>query len=424
MGMMIMGIVVPRFEIDLINKAGDWILIYGRRKTGKSYLVRKFVEFDRYYFVSRSGKIFRLTNDHFTFIAKEVFYEAIQRDLLEEKTVVIDEFHRLSEDLQDLLQALKPSSKARLILITSSLFYVEKIFGPKSPLLGIVTPIKIGVIQPRNILLALSNHIRDVETLLQMAPFAREPLLLNIIRDNQLIDDFLVRLSLVIKDVVPALIGEIFFEEGRELTRRYEAIIKAIAVGNHTPAKIASYISGITSESLSSSDVKSYLKLLEKMGIVSRVGIHRKNRYLYKIQSPMIWAHYYLDEKLGYGEQETPLGLITKEIRKLLPIFYEDFIIEFIAEILGGTVEKILKNEVDGIIKRKREAIAAIEVKMGSITEYEAKKFREKLKNHNLDIPAIVVAKNKIREPKIVSLTPKDIVEIAKDPEKLRKSLH
>ena len=98
-----MGIIVPRFEIDLINKAGDWILIYGRRKTGKSYLVRKFVEFDRYYFVSRSGKIFRLTNDHFTFIAKEVFYEAIQRDLLEEKTVVIDEFHRLSEDLQDLL---------------------------------------------------------------------------------------------------------------------------------------------------------------------------------------------------------------------------------------------------------------------------------------------------------------------------------
>jgi len=419
-----MGILVPRFEVDLINKAGDWILIYGRRKTGKSYLVRKFVEFDQYYFVSRSGKIFRLTNDRFTFITKEVFYEAIQRDLLEEKTVVVDEFHRLSEELQDLLQALRPSSKARLILITSSLFYVEKILGPKSPLLGIVTPIQIGMIKPRNIISALSNHIKDEEVLLQIAPFAREPLLLNIIHDDQLIDDFLARLSLTMKDIVPALIGEIFFEEGRELTRRYEAIMKAVAVGNHTPAKIASYISGITSEPLSSSDVKSYLKLLEKMGIVNRIGIHRKNRYLYKIQSPLIWAYYYLDEKLGYGEQEIPLEIITEEIRKLLPVFYEDFIVEFIAEILGGTIEKILKNEVDGIIKRKKEVIAAIEVKMGNITEYEAKKFREKLKSHNIDTSAIIVAKNKIRSPKIISLTPKDIVEIAKNPEKLRTLLH
>ena len=70
---MIMGIVVPRWEIETINSIGDWILIYGRRKTGKSFIVRNFVKFDEYYFVSRSGRIYELYDDRFRPLSRDVF---------------------------------------------------------------------------------------------------------------------------------------------------------------------------------------------------------------------------------------------------------------------------------------------------------------------------------------------------------------
>jgi len=56
--MMVMGIVVPRKEADIIKSLNEWLLIYGRRKTGKSFLVRRFIKFDEYYFVSRSGRVY------------------------------------------------------------------------------------------------------------------------------------------------------------------------------------------------------------------------------------------------------------------------------------------------------------------------------------------------------------------------------
>lgn len=421
--MIVMGIVIPRSEVDLIKGYTDWILIYGRRKTGKSFLIMKFIEYDEYYFVSRTGKIFRFVDDHFDFLDRNAFNEIIQRDLAEEKTIVIDEFHRLSEEFQDLLQAIKPKSRARLILITSSLFYVEKILGPKSPLLGIAKPTRIDIIKPRDTILALSAYISDVENLLLIAPFAREPLTLSLLNKETSLYSFLSRLIRTIKDIVPALIGEIFFEEGRELSRRYEAILRALSVGNHTPSKIASYISGITGGHLSSSDVKSYLRILNRMGLIRRIKIYNKNKYFYTIHSPLIRAYYYLDEKIGYGEQDIPHEIAISEIKKLLPFFYEELITDFLAEILGGTTEKTIKNEIDGIIKRKKEVLAAVEVKLGTITNYEVEKFTEKLRTKNINTTPIIVAKNKLKRQNIISLEPKDIIEIARKPNILTDNL-
>jgi len=68
-----------------------------------------------------------LADNIFKPISKEVFLDRIQRDIHEDKVIVIDEFHRLSEEFQDLLHAVKPRASAKIILITSSLFFAEKI---------------------------------------------------------------------------------------------------------------------------------------------------------------------------------------------------------------------------------------------------------------------------------------------------------
>ena len=103
--------------------------------------------------------------------------------------------------------------------------------------------------------------------------------MLNFLERTSNFEAFLAKMIINLRDIVLALIGGIFFDEGREITERYEAILRAIAVGNNVPAKIASYILGMLSTSLTPSDVKSYLRILEKMGIIHRIKLFRKTDF-------------------------------------------------------------------------------------------------------------------------------------------------
>ncbi|MFA4640110.1 hypothetical protein [Pyrococcus kukulkanii] len=48
----------------------------------------------------------------------------------------------------------------------------------------------------------------------------------------------LLTFGTILKGNVPSLIGEIFTEEGRELTMRYSAILEAVADGKSTSGEI------------------------------------------------------------------------------------------------------------------------------------------------------------------------------------------
>ena len=60
---MSMGLRIPRLVVGVIEFTRGWILIYGRRKTGKTFLVRNMCRYDRYYFVTRTREIFYFHND-------------------------------------------------------------------------------------------------------------------------------------------------------------------------------------------------------------------------------------------------------------------------------------------------------------------------------------------------------------------------
>ena len=68
-------------------------LVYGRRKTGKSFYVEHFVKHDKYLFVYRDKSIKDIKAlDNWSF-------DELKRYILEnkDKTIVVDEFHRLDE---------------------------------------------------------------------------------------------------------------------------------------------------------------------------------------------------------------------------------------------------------------------------------------------------------------------------------------
>lgn len=401
-----MGLTIPRMEINTIKKIKSWILLYGRRKTGKTYLVRNFLRSDSYYFVARSLDIFSY-NKEIEKLEYNVFFDRIKRELLDEKLIIIDEFQRLPQDFLDFLHFAKSSSKAKLILVGSSLGFILKILDKGSPLLGIVYPIQLKLISPIDIISSLRN-IFDSKTCFLISMFSRDPVILEDLQKDDTFDEFLRRIIPKLKVTVRSLIGEIFTEEERELTARYEAILKAIAAGNRKPAAVASFISGMLNENLKSQDVKKYLKVLTEMRLLRRIRIYQKKANFYYIDSPVIDLYYYLDLKTGFSELDIPPSTLLKRAYEKIPFYYEMFIADTLANLYECELMKSHYPEIDGLLVRENKIIAAIEVKMGTMSKRDLNRFIEK--TEGIAEKRIVVAENKIEDELIISLTPSELV--------------
>ncbi len=173
---------------------------------------------------------------------------------------------------------------------------------------------------------------------------------------------------------------------------------------------MASYISGITDEDLRGPDVKSYLSNLQVMGIVTRMPILGRERYLYAIESPPVDLFYYLDSKTGYHELDIQPEELVRLAEVKEGIYYERFVVSLLAEIMKAQVAKGLDPGVDGFLLRKGRVIAAIEVKMGKITEGEVKRFLDRVP---VQCEKIVVAREGPQVEGVHLMRPEDLVELA-----------
>ena len=106
-----------------IENSRKWVFIYGRRKTGKTYIVENTVKYDEFFFVNRNRSILDKKNNQI--MNYETFTILFRRLLANNQTVVIDEFHRLGDEFLDILHSVQ--KKGKLILITSTLFLARKL---------------------------------------------------------------------------------------------------------------------------------------------------------------------------------------------------------------------------------------------------------------------------------------------------------
>lgn len=168
-----MRIIPRRIEMKTLRYPG-WKMLYGRRKTGKSFIASRFLDHDLYYFVQRDGAILERRS------GARLSYQELLKELsknLGEKTIVIDEFHRLPEDFLDFLHANAGRSEKDLVLLTSTLWLSLRLLSKKeSPLLGVVLPIKIGLIDEREVIIELSKEVSGKE-LVEASTYLREPML-------------------------------------------------------------------------------------------------------------------------------------------------------------------------------------------------------------------------------------------------------
>lgn len=329
-------------------------LVYGRRKTGKSFYVQNFIKYNKFFFIYRDKSIKNTdTNENWQ-------YEELKRYILENKNkiIVVDEFHRLGDDFTDFIHSQRLNN---LIIITSSLHIAKKILTNKSPVLGLVYPIEFNLITPCEIITNLKNKNNFIE----QAIFYREPTLIELYDDKENFTEFLLKYYKFAKYWSVALFGEIFEDEDKILTETYDAIIRNVSAGNQTIGEITTNLYNqkiITKETPGA--ISAYIDTLVNIGVLEKIQIYDQKRYKYKIKSAPIDFFFYLNSK--YGENVSEKEIIEAWQNKI-SFYIEDFISELLIEKKGLT--KVIYNkpdqEIDVVLKKfkKIEIIGSIKWK-------------------------------------------------------------
>ena len=366
-------ITVIRREAEEIARQPGWLMLYGRRKVGKTFLLKNMVKWDLYISVRRDLSI-RVEPERE--VSLNSLADLVVNHLQNGETVIVDEFQRLPLSvLEDFCRA---HPKGKLILAGSSLGVVRKYISPSSPLLGFFIPYKLSLINPLDILAELAKH-RKAEEAVELAALLREPWLIPL-ADGKTPLQLLYEASCKYWQLVKALIGEIFTEEERTLTQTYEAILSLVGSGVWEAKNLASilYSRGITSEP-GANAITPYLKNLQEMDLLEAKQIHRSRKKYYQLKSPIMEAYYYLDSRYDVSERPIAQAEVEPTLKRLLTQQIQSFTALFFQELLQGRWEYLLQPEVDFIITIRGKPAAIGEVKWGNYTKKDLIHFKEKV---------------------------------------------
>lgn len=372
-------------ELKKIQETKKWILLYGRRKTGKTFITQTFIKYDEYFFVKTNKNILTKDNESITY---ETFIEILKRTLENNKLVVVDEFHRLGDEFFDFLHFTKKQGK--LILISSTLFLSKKLISNKSALLGLFAEIQIGLISLNDTLKTIKSSLRHFNLSkkdeLEIAILLREPITLDyyfFTEDKKNAREIICSIILSSIRTIPALTGEIFLEEERELSNVYEGVLRSIAINKFNSGEISNYL---FSKKLIKKDdpsiIQQYLNNLIYFGIIKRIELFNKKRFVYKLVSPLAKIYYYIDEKYNLSERKVSESEILPIINEVMPKVVEDSVREFLAEKYGLN-ESIYESkdlEIDGCLLKFNKPEILLEVKWGKLNKKEILDIEENLK--------------------------------------------
>jgi len=381
-------------ETGSINELKKWVLVYGRRKTGKTFLVTNFVKYDEYFFVKTTKSV--LTRDGGS-LSYEAFIEVLKRALGEGKTVVVDEFHRLGQDFLDFLHYTGKHGK--LILISSTLFLSKRLVSPRSPLLGLFAEVPVSLISLRDCLKAVEKYGFSKNDRMELAVLLREPLAIDYFDEKKPAMENMAQVILGSVRTIPALVGEVFYEEERELSKAYEGILRAIANGKVVSGEIANYL---FSKKLIKKDdasiIQPYLNNLMSFGLIRRIEVFNRRKFIYKLYSPLLRIFFYADEKYNLSERKASRQELLRIIDELMPRIVEDSVREFLAE-KYGLRESVLQTkdfDVDGCLLKFNKPEVAMEVKWGRVSDKDVRKAEETLSRISSERKILFIPDKKI----------------------------
>ncbi|MBS3782247.1 MAG: ATP-binding protein [Candidatus Thermoplasmatota archaeon] len=370
-----------------IKELDKWIMVFGRRKTGKTFLLREFIPHDEYFFVKRDRSILTEDNGKMKNLVIDTFTEILQRELNNGKTIVVDEFHRLGDEFFDLLHSMEKSGK--LILVSSTLSFSKKLLDKRSPLLGLFAEVPVPIIDLSNTLDALdSKHFNKKDTM-ELAITLREPITIDYLDSSNDARETLLKVLTSTLRTIPALVGEIFQEENRQLSNKYEGVLRAIATGNTSSGSIADYLfSNRLIDKNDPSLVQQYLANMVEFGVLKKTEIYNKRKKRYSHSSHLIHLYYYADEHYNISERHPSMEEMDRIVDDVMPHLVEDQIREHLAKKNGlteGIIEKP-EHDVDVCLLRFQKPQIIGEVKWkDEISQSDVQRAEEVLTQYEVD---------------------------------------
>jgi len=400
----VVHIEVSRTVAKDIQSNPGWSLVYGRRKVGKTYLIENFVKHDAYFSVRIDRSISAMGVGVDMIDDLGVFLRSVVDLLTRGKIVVIDEFQRLPMNVLEEISRSHPSGK--LILTGSSMKVVAEITGRNSPLLGLLRPFRIGLIKPSDILKNLSTTLKP-ETAIEHAPLLRDPWTIPFYSRS-----FMKDIASMLPLVVPGLIGEIFTEDERQLTRTYSSILALLGSGMTDYSNIANTLHsrGIIGSN-SSSGVLQFMKNMVEMGLLERTKVFGKKKFDYSIPSFPIRLFYYLDSRYGMSDREVDYREYGPAAENLLRFGIEEFVADALVELVGGRKENLkdTEREIDVLVTMRNKPALVGEVKWGRTTKKDISAFLEKVED--MDCRKVLVSKYQVETDEVEVMTPDLLVK-------------
>ncbi len=398
-------VVIDRWESYTLNRRRGWLLIYGRRKVGKSFLLCRFMNWDVYVTITRSREA--IIDGKKVEIGKAM--DSVIGTLMEGRSAIVDEFQRLDETYWDILAQAHPNG--RLILAGSSFGVVKKVFDSRSPLLGTVEPFKLGIISYWDVLANLKP--KDRKEFL-WAVLMRDPWIIPMISGNDPVE-FLVERSFGLFMSAQGLIGEVFSEEERLLTALYDSILRLLGEGVGSARELAGILTSRGLLEGGTSAVTGILSKLEMMGLVTKVPLWRsgRGRYLYRHLSPLLSILYYMESKFGISDGYQPN---EEAVRSILGREVQFSLGEMLAEESGARLayHRSPEGDVDIILTDRRgRPLAGYEVKIGPISKGEAVKAIERMRRLGIPKTGLISLYEKPPDLGDRSMGPEDLVSLA-----------
>ncbi|MFB6158093.1 MAG: ATP-binding protein [Candidatus Nanohalobium sp.] len=348
---------MERLKNRLNSKSSEFITIYGRRRIGKSELVKQVLKSEDIYFQATESTPELQLND---------FIEAVQRTYPEVKTVrqdweailefladkdatlAIDEFPFLVESdssLPSIFQRFwdNQESEMNLVLIGSSISIMEdKVLSSGSPLYGRWTDrIDLQPLGFQNAAKFFPNYSAESK-INTWSVFGGTPHYLKTLNPEQ---SFQKNVTALLLDQQGRLFNEPEFLLRTELSQpqRYMAILKSIAAGNTTRNRISN------ATGIENSSIGTYLSKLERLRLVEReVPVteepprSRKGRY--RIMTPLVrfWFRFIYGNEDTISLTDNPFHDIVKpELNDYVSRGFEDLCIQKLPELTERDFEKV-----------------------------------------------------------------------------------
>ena len=396
-----MDLVISRNEASSIGD--NWSLLYGRRKTGKTFLLRSFIEEDEYILIGREGSIWIEGQTRRRLSSINELTDHVREELGKGKKIVIDEFQRIPMDDLEWMASSHPSGQ--LILSGSSMGVIKKVLGPGSPLLGRFKEIRLSMIKPGDILKDLPSGVG-----LDHVPYLSDPWTIPFLGKGNVLKEMYDLLSGT-RYTVPSLVGEIFHEEGRNLSEIYQGILTSIGAGRSKVHEVATtlYSKGLIKRE-SPSQISPYLKALKEMGIIEEISIFNKKRKALRFTSPVMTLYYYMESKYGLERGLPHFDEVKDNLKRIHSICMEHYLVKAFAKNMGGELRYSFDPEFDGIVVDRRERpIAVLEVKWKELRQRDIDDFIEKAQHFDCD-KIILTKKGKSIDDEVKVLDEKNII--------------